>query len=114
MPARNGPAHTSSSELVIDTRRDTQRMAAAPGRRTRTAVVGELVVRRIVAISLNAMPAGADIVVRVTVVGGVGNAQIRRQLLIKLVPPAEGVHVRLVLPDPVRVVVVLPTRITRC
>ena len=87
-------------------------MAAAPGRGTGAAVVDEQCVSSIVAVGLYSMAAGADVVMRVAVVCSVGNIKVPGELLVELVPPCDRGHVPLVVADPIRVVVVLPARIT--
>src|SRR5579862_9994215 len=105
------PCQGALLELEVHPRRYTNLVTAAPGGRARAAVVDELRVRGIVAVRLDAVTAGADVVVRVAVVRRVGRLQIPAQLPVQLVPPADGVHVGLVVADAVRVEVVLSTRV---
>src|SRR6516225_4590852 len=103
------------SELEVEPRREALRTAAAPGRGTRAAVVNERRVRGIVAVGLDSVAAGADVVVRVDVIDRHGVIEVPRQLLIELVPEGGRVHVRRVVADTVRVEVVLTTRVAdRC
>src|SRR4029077_6824139 len=102
-----------ASELEVQPRREALRMAAAPGGGTGAAVIGEYRMRGIVAVRLDAMTAGADVVMCVGAVERLGPIKVPRQLLVELVPVRHRVHVRLILADEVGVVVVLSTRVAR-
>src|SRR5215469_6485167 len=98
-------------ELVVQARREAERVTAAPGRRSSAAVVDERGMRRIVAVGLDAVAAGADVVVRIDVVDRLGGVDVEGQLLVELVPVRYRVHVRRVVAFPVRVEVVLAARV---
>src|SRR5579871_6742612 len=85
-------------------------MTAAPGGRASAAVVDKQRMGCIVTVRLDPVPTCADVVVRVAVIGGIGNICIPAELLIKLVPEGDRSHVRLVAVV-VRVVIVLSARI---
>src|SRR5689334_25408959 len=86
-------------------------MTAAPGRRTRAAVVDERKVSRVMTVCLDAMTARADVEVCIAVVHGLCHVEVPGQLLVELVPVLRGVHVGLVVAKLERVEVVLSTRI---
>src|SRR6516165_664419 len=98
-------------ELEVQARRDALRTAATPRRGTGAAVVDERRMRGIVAVGLDPVAAGADVVVRVDVIDRQGVVNVPGQLLVELVPVGGRVHVRRVLADSVRVEVVLATRV---
>src|SRR5579871_2188900 len=97
----------SHSEPVGEPGRDPHRVAAAPGGRTRAAVVDERSVRGIVTVGLDAVTAGADVVVSIAAVDGLRPIEVPRHLLVELMPVLSGVHVGVVVGG-LRIVVVLP------
>src|ERR1700731_4485379 len=119
-PRRNLPNHcgpcflyaSPGLELIVHTNRHPDFMTAAPGRRSRTAVIVEYGVGPVVAVGRDTSAAGADVVMGVAVVDGVGRVEIPVQVLVEVMLPGNGIHIRLVLRI-VRVVIVLPARIAR-
>src|SRR5215472_16155160 len=91
-PERPGPAIHSltparvitrrRSELEVQPRREALRTAAAPGRGTGAAVVVEHRVRGIVAVGLDSVAAGADVVMRIDVIDRHGVIEVPGQLLV--------------------------------
>src|ERR1700692_4030445 len=97
--------HPTGLELVVHTHRHPDQMTAAPGRGSRTAVIVEYGAGPVVAVGRDASAAGAHVVMGVAVVDGVGRVEIPIQVLVEVMLPGNGVHVRLVLRI-VRVVIV--------
>src|SRR6202008_1752147 len=94
VPGHRGFHTREPSELEVQPRRKTNLMAAAPGRGAGAAVVDERRVRGVMAVGLDAMAAGADIVVRIAVVRRISHVKVPGQLLVELVPVSKRVHVR--------------------
>src|SRR6202034_2233673 len=99
-------------ELVIQTRRDADEVAAAPCGWSRAAVIREHGIRTIVAIRRETAAAGTDVIVSIAIVDGVCRIQVPVQTLVEAMLPRNGVHVGRI-DDSGRIVVVLAARISR-
>src|SRR5450631_43139 len=87
----------AGSELVVHAHGDSDFMTAAPRRRSRATVVVEHGIRAVVAVGRHAAAAGAEVVMRITVVDRIGRIQVAVQVLVEVMIPRNRIHVRLVL-----------------